>query len=202
MTSSEPIPAPVVSDVTVVGGGLAGVRVVQSLRRHGFAGSVTLLAAEPHLPYDRPPLSKKIITGEVEAHEILLCDEDQLDELRIDLRTESRVAGLDAESKRLVLSDGTEHVYGKLVIATGATPKVLPGQPTLDNVHVLRTIDDGLRLREAAKGAQQACVIGGGVVAGLDSISDMDLLRHGATPSLFDVVPAPSTLGTTRRSRT
>jgi 3-phenylpropionate/trans-cinnamate dioxygenase ferredoxin reductase subunit len=195
MTSSEPIPAPVVSDVTVVGGGLAAVRTVQSLRRHGFAGSITLLTAEPHLPYDRPPLSKKIITGEVESHEILLCDDDQLDDLRIDLRTNSRVAGLDAESKRLVLSDGTEHTYRKLVIATGATPKVLPGQPTLDNVHVLRTIDDALRLREAAKSAQQACVIGGGVLGAEIAAS---LRFHGVEVTILDVAAGllARTLGT------
>jgi 3-phenylpropionate/trans-cinnamate dioxygenase ferredoxin reductase subunit len=184
MTNPEPIPAPAVSDLTIVGGGLAGVRVVQSLRRHGFAGPVTLLAAEPHLPYDRPPLSKKIITGEVEAHEILLCDRDQLDELRIDLRTSSRVTELDTESKRLVLSDGTEHVYGELVIATGATPKLLPGQPPLENVYAVRTIDDGLRLREAAKAAQQACVIGGGVLGAEIAAS---VRFHGIEVTIIDV---------------
>lgn len=195
MTTSEPIPAPVVSDVTIVGGGLAGMRTVQDLRRHGFTGSITVLAAEPYLPYDRPPLSKKIITGEVEAEEILLCQRDQLDELRIDLRTGSRVAGLDAESKRLVLSDGTEQAYRKLVIATGAKPTLLPGQPTLDHVYVLRTIDDALRLREAAKGAQQACVVGGGVLGAEIAAS---LRFHGVDVTIVDVATGllSRTLGT------
>jgi 3-phenylpropionate/trans-cinnamate dioxygenase ferredoxin reductase component len=195
MTALGPPTGPAPSDVTIVGGGLAGVRTVQSLRRHGFTGSITLLAAEPHLPYDRPPLSKKIITGEVEAHEILLCDHDQLAALRIDLRTESRVAGLNTETKRLRLSDGTECVYRKLVIAAGAKPKVLPGQPSLSHVFVLRTVDDSLRLREAAKSAQHACVIGGGVLGAEIAAS---LRFHGIDVTIIEAATGmlARTLGT------
>jgi 3-phenylpropionate/trans-cinnamate dioxygenase ferredoxin reductase subunit len=195
MTEYGPPPTHAASDVTIIGGGLGGVRTVQSLRRHGFTGSITLLAAEPHLPYDRPPLSKKVITGEVEAHEIRLCDRDQLDKLSVDLRTESRATGLDTETKQVVLSDGTEHAYRRLVIATGARPKLLPGQPALDHVFVLRTIDDGLRLRDAAKGAKHACVIGGGVLGAEIAAS---LRFHRIDVTIIDVADGllSRTLGT------
>jgi 3-phenylpropionate/trans-cinnamate dioxygenase ferredoxin reductase subunit len=147
-----------------VGAGVAGVRTAQSLRRHGFKGSITLLGAEPHLPYDRPPLSKKIITGETQLHEIHLCDEDQLLELHVEFRGGCPVARLDTDTKVLVLAGGEEIPYRRLVIACGATPRLLPGVAALDNVFVLRTVDDSLRLKEAAKSAQRVCVVGGGVL--------------------------------------
>jgi len=152
------------ADVTIVGAGVAGVRTAQSLRRHGFTGSITLLGAEPHLPYDRPPLSKKIITGEAQLHEIHLCDEAQLLELRVEFRAGCPVARLDTDTKVLVLAGGEEIPYRRLVIACGATPKLLPGVATLGNVFVLRTVDDSLRLKEAAKSAERVCVVGGGVL--------------------------------------
>lgn len=174
------------ADVTIIGAGVAGVRTAQSLRRHGFSGSITLLGAEPHLPYDRPPLSKKIITGETQLNEIYLCTPEELAELGVAYQPGSRVTHIDTDERTLTLADGSGLPYKQLVIATGATPKVLPGVEDLDNVFLLRTIDDGLRLREAAKGAQRACVVGGGVLGAEIAAS---LRFHGLPVTVLEFAP-------------
>jgi 3-phenylpropionate/trans-cinnamate dioxygenase ferredoxin reductase subunit len=150
--------------VTIVGAGVAGTRVAQALRKREFRGSVTLLGAEPHLPYDKPPLSKKLVTGETQLHEIYLADEAQLSELEVDYRPSSRVVGLDPVAPVLRMADGTEHGFDRLVIASGATPRLFPGTESAGNVFTIRTVEDSLRIRDAAKDARRACVIGGGVL--------------------------------------
>lgn len=162
MTQKQP--AAPAADVTIIGAGLGGVRTAQSLRRHGFAGSITLLGSEAHLPYDRPPLSKKIITGEEELDQIQLCDEAALEELKVDYRPSSHVTRLATDARTLTLDDGSVLPYQQLVIACGATPKLLPGTPDLDNVYVLRTLEDSLNVRAAATTAKSAVVVGGGVL--------------------------------------
>ena len=150
--------------VTIVGAGVAGTRVAQALRKRQFRGHVVLLGAEPHLPYDKPPLSKKLITGETQLHEIYLADEAQLTELDVDYRPSSRVVGLDPELPLLRMTDGSELAFEKLVIASGATPRLLPGTESATNVFTVRTVEDSLRIQEAAKVARRACVVGGGVL--------------------------------------
>jgi 3-phenylpropionate/trans-cinnamate dioxygenase ferredoxin reductase subunit len=186
MTLNSLRPVSPVADVTIIGAGVAGVRTAQSLRRHGFAGSIALLGDESHLPYDRPPLSKKIITGETQLAEIHLFTGDELDQLQVAYRPDCRVTHLDTGARTLTLADGSVEPYRQLVIASGATPKSLPGGSDLDNVFVLRTIEDGLRVREAAKGAQRACVVGGGVLGAEIAAS---LRFHGLDVTLVEFAP-------------
>lgn len=186
MTLHDPRLAAAVADVTIIGAGVAGVRTAQSLRRHGFGGSITLLGDEFHLPYDRPPLSKKIITGEEQLHDIHLCTADELDKLDVTYRPGSRVTHLDTDARTLTLADGSGVPYRQLVIASGARPKALPGAPELGNVFLLRTIDDGLQVREAAKGAQRACVVGGGVLGAEIAAS---LRFHGLDVTVVEFAP-------------
>jgi 3-phenylpropionate/trans-cinnamate dioxygenase ferredoxin reductase subunit len=187
MTETDaPTAAPHAADVTIVGAGVGGVRTAQSLRRHGYDGSITLFGAERHLPYDRPPLSKKIITGETQLHEIHLCDSDQLRDLHVEYRAHSPVARLDTQAQTLVFVSGEVVPYRRLVIASGATPKVLPGAATLKNVFVLRTVDDALHLRNAAMTARQACVVGGGVLGAEIAAS---LRFHGLEVSIVEAAP-------------
>jgi 3-phenylpropionate/trans-cinnamate dioxygenase ferredoxin reductase subunit len=150
--------------VTIIGAGVAGTRVASALRKRQFHGRVTLLGAESHLPYDKPPLSKKLITGETQLHEIYLADDAALTELDVDYRPSSRVVALDPEAGHLRMADGSELAFDQLVIASGATPRQLPGTESAANVFTVRTVEDSLRIRDAAKDARQACVIGGGVL--------------------------------------
>jgi NAD(P)H-nitrite reductase large subunit len=150
--------------VTIVGAGVAGTRVAHALRKRGFGGGVVLLGAEPHLPYDKPPLSKKLVTGETQLHEIYLADDAQLTELAVDYRPSSRVVGLDPAAPLLRMAYGSELAFDKLVIASGAKPRLLRGAENAPNVFTVRTVEDSLRIRDAAKDARRACVVGGGVL--------------------------------------
>lgn len=125
--------------VAVVGASLAGLRAVQTLRREGFTGDITLIGAERHLPYNRPPLSKSMLRGD---DEITLPGAEELGDQWLKGRQAVR---LDAFDRRLTLDDGTEVGYDGLVVATGARPRRLPEHP--DGVRTLRTIEDALALR-------------------------------------------------------
>ena len=133
--------------VVVVGASLAGLRVCETLRTEGYAGSITLVGAEEHLPYDRPPLSKKLLAGEWEPDQVLLRNPAAMDVLSVDLRLGVPATGLDLDHREIALADGSTVAYDGLVVATGARPRRLPGQHDVATVHELRTLDDSLALR-------------------------------------------------------
>ena len=110
--------------VVIVGGGLAGAKTAEALRAQEFEGDVTLLAAEPHLPYERPPLSKGYLIGKASVDEAVVHPEDWYRDHRIDLRRGTRAATIDAIGHRVGLADGAAIGYDKLVLATGAGPGV------------------------------------------------------------------------------
>ncbi|MFG1957730.1 NAD(P)/FAD-dependent oxidoreductase [Nonomuraea sp. NPDC049028] len=169
--------------VAVVGASLAGLRAVQTLRREGFAGDITLIGAERHLPYNRPPLSKSMLRGD---DEITLPGAEELGDQWLKGRQAVR---LDTSDRRLTLDDGTELGYDGLVIATGARPRRLPDHP--DGVRTLRTIDDALALRaELQAGHERVVVIGGGFIGG-EVASTARALGLGVT--LVDASPYPMT---------
>ncbi|MET8143250.1 FAD-dependent oxidoreductase [Sphaerisporangium sp. NPDC005288] len=138
--------------VVVVGAGLAGVRSVEALRARGYRGRVTLIGEEAHRPYDRPPLSKAVLLGELDS---TVVDSD-LGALDVDLRTNVSAKGL--REGALETTEG-ELEYDGLVIATGATPVRLRGEGTQ---HVLRTIDDSLALRAALVPECRVAIVGAG----------------------------------------
>lgn len=140
--------------VVVVGAGLAGARSVQELRAQGFAGEVVLLGAEPHLPYDRPPLSKQVLLGKADASPLDVPWPD----LDVDLRLSTTATGL--RPGRVQTSAG-EVPYDGLVLATGARAR-LPAALRGPDVHVLRTLDDALRLRAALVPGARVVVVGAG----------------------------------------
>jgi len=149
--------------IAVVGASLAGLRAVETLRREGFGGRLTLVGGEPHLPYDRPPLSKELLAGSWQHEEIVLR-KVPYDELDVELRLGVLAAALDVGERTLTLADGTGLAWDGLVIATGATPRALPGVPTLEGLFTLRTIDDCLALRERLDAGPRVCVIGAGFI--------------------------------------
>jgi 3-phenylpropionate/trans-cinnamate dioxygenase ferredoxin reductase component len=146
------------TDVVIVGAGLGGLRTAEGLRRRGFAGDITMVGAETHLPYDRPPLTKQVLRGERDTTVL----RDELDSLGITALLSSRAVALDAGQRELRLSDGRVQPYDSLVLATGAVPRVPASFRRLPGVHVVRTIEDAHRLREAARKGRATVVVGAG----------------------------------------
>ncbi|MFJ3702101.1 MULTISPECIES: FAD-dependent oxidoreductase [unclassified Streptomyces] len=144
-------------DVVIVGAGMAGVQTAVALREQGFTGSVTLIGAEPHQPYDRPPLSKAVLLGKAEDSAF---DVD-FEALDITLRLGLHVTGLRAGAHELDTAEGPV-VYDALVLATGAEPVGLPGSQGVPGVHLLRTLDDAARLRPVLERQHDVVVVGAG----------------------------------------
>ncbi|MEV1175946.1 FAD/NAD(P)-binding oxidoreductase [Nonomuraea sp. NPDC049784] len=167
--------------IAVVGASLAGLRAVQALRREGFDGTITLIGAEKHLPYNRPPLSKSMLRGD---DEVTLPGAEEIGDQWLKGR---RAVRLDTGDRRLTLDDGSEVHYDGLVIATGARPRRLPEHP--EGVHTLRTIEDSVALRaELAAGHDNVVVIGGGFIGGEVASTARSL---GLPVTLVDASPYP-----------
>jgi NADPH-dependent 2,4-dienoyl-CoA reductase/sulfur reductase-like enzyme len=152
-------------DVVIVGGSLAGLRAAEGLRSGGFEGTITLIGAEPHVPYDRPPLSKRLLSGEWEPDRIALRKPDDIGSIDVDWRLGVAAEGLDLEEQRVVLADGERVSFDGLVLATGAAVRRLPGQDEHRHVTVLRTVDDAIDLRERiVDGGRRVVVVGAGFI--------------------------------------
>ncbi|EKX61485.1 pyridine nucleotide-disulfide oxidoreductase [Streptomyces ipomoeae 91-03] len=143
--------------VVVVGAGMAGVQTAVALREQGFPGEVTLIGAEPHQPYDRPPLSKAVLLGKAEGSAF---DVD-FEALDIELRLGREVSGVRPGDHQLDTAAGPVP-YDVLVIATGAEPVRLPGAEGVPGVHLLRTLDDAERLRPVLAQQHDIVVVGAG----------------------------------------
>jgi 3-phenylpropionate/trans-cinnamate dioxygenase ferredoxin reductase subunit len=146
--------------VLVVGSGAAGVMTAQGLRRRGFEGEIALIGEEPAHSYDRPPLSKQVLSGAWEPGKAVLMPAARIDDLGIDFRQPLRATGLDVEGRTVTTDDGGEHAYDELVIATGVRPRTLPSLG--ERAHVLRTMEDAAGLRAALDGARHLAIVGGG----------------------------------------
>ncbi|MER7080830.1 Reductase C-terminal [Saccharopolyspora kobensis] len=151
-------------EVLVVGACAAGLSTVEALRRRGYDGAVTVLGAEQHLPYDRPPLSKKVLSGEWRPDRTNLRQESALTALNAEFVLADAAVGLDPATRTVRTASGRALTADAVVIATGADPRVLPGQDGLDGVHVLRTLEDSLALRESLLAASRLVVVGEGVL--------------------------------------
>ncbi|MDQ4112615.1 MAG: FAD-dependent oxidoreductase [Actinomycetota bacterium] len=152
--------------LVVVGASLAGLRAVEAARKAGFEGTIVLVGAEKHLPYDRPPLSKAFL-DEAGDHGLAptpyFRTEEDMRELGVQLRLGVRATGLDTD-RRLILAGSEEIPYDALVIATGARPRMLPGTEGMAGVHALRTLDDSLAVRDALEAGARTVVIGAGFI--------------------------------------
>lgn len=149
--------------VVIVGGGLAGAKAAEALRREGFDGRVVLVGEEDERPYDRPPLSKGFLRGEDDIDKVYLHHAGFYDGHAIELRTESPVTAIDPSAGAVVLGTGERLSYDRLLLATGARPRRLrvPGAD-LDGIFYLRGLDDARRLRGALVQASRLAVVGGG----------------------------------------
>ncbi|MBF6332187.1 NAD(P)/FAD-dependent oxidoreductase [Nocardia transvalensis] len=146
--------------VVVVGASLAGFSVVRALREYGHRDPITVIGAEEYPPYDRPPLSKEFLHGDVDLS--LARPDDGLD-LRTHWLLGRRATGLLA-GRGVTLEDGTEIAGESVVLATGARARTLPSAGTLQGVHTLRTVDDARAIRAALGTARTLVVIGAGLI--------------------------------------
>ncbi|MFJ9381235.1 NAD(P)/FAD-dependent oxidoreductase [Streptomyces sp. NPDC101455] len=176
--------------ITVVGAGLAGLRTAEQLRAHGYTGRITMIGAEKHLPYDRPPLSKQILLGSWEVPRTALCDEKSLAELAVSARLGRRATAL--HDTTIELDDGSTVSGDAVVIATGVVPRTLPGQPA--SVQVLRTLDDALALRHALETVRSLLVVGAGFIGG-EVASAAKKLGLDVTVTEAQSVPCERVLG-------
>lgn len=154
--------------IIVVGASLAGFRAAEALRAQGFDGALTLVGDETHAPYDRPPLSKQVLTGEWEPERTTLPSAapvgDGAGAEAFDWRLGTRAVGLDLGAREVTLADGDHLSFDGLVIATGCRPRTIGGEG-LAGVHVLRTLDDALALRgDLEAGPERVVVIGAGFI--------------------------------------
>ena len=147
--------------LVIAGVGLAGARAAETLRAEGFACPVVLIGDESERPYERPPLSKDYLMGKAERDSIYVHPQDWYREHNVDLRLGAAVTGIDRERHEVTLADGSRAGYGKLLLATGSSPRRLqvPGAG-LPGVHYLRTAGDSDQIRQAFQGAGRVVVIG------------------------------------------
>ena len=175
--------------VVVVGASLAGLRACETLRQEGFEGEITLIGAENEAPYDRPPLSKKLLAGDWEPDRIRLRKDDDFASLALTLRMGVRAVALDTSSRTVSLGDGSSVTYDGLIIATGASPRKLPDQPTLRGVVELRTLADAVELRDlTADGTARVTVIGAGFI-GLEVAATVR--SRGCAVIVLEGAPSP-----------
>ncbi|MET0132273.1 MAG: FAD-dependent oxidoreductase [Kibdelosporangium sp.] len=135
--------------IVIAGASVAGLTAAETLRREGFQGQITLLGDEPHLPYDRPPLSKQVLAGDWDAERVSLRKPADYEQHGFDLRLGTRATGVDTDAREVV-ADSERVGYDHLIIATGVRPRRLTQlNDSLGGVHVIRTLDHALALRSA-----------------------------------------------------
>ena len=157
--------------IVIVGAGQAGGRAAESLRAAGFRGSITMIGAEKHAPYERPQLSKQLLDEPDAQVAYLKAAEDWISVLNVDLVTGATITACDAEKQIVAEAGGREFAFDQLLIATGTKPRRLHVFPDADaRVHYLRSIEDALRLRRYLHAKARVVIIGGGVI-GLEAAS-------------------------------
>ncbi len=173
--------------IVIVGAGECGARAAQALREEGFAGPVTLIGAEPHAPYERPPLSKSALTDEGEPKLRTILSDEKLAELDIRLIRGTGVTSIDRAQHEIVLANGDRLAYARLLLATGATARRLP-IPGADSPRCvyLRSYDDALRIRGAIGPGCRVAIIGGGFI-GLEVAASAR--QRGAAVTLVEALP-------------
>ncbi|GAJ97106.1 FAD-dependent oxidoreductase [Agrobacterium rhizogenes] len=148
----------------IVGASAAGLCTAEALRRGGYRGRLTLIGDEPHPPYDRPPLSKQVLSGVWEQSRVALRTGEALSALDAALILGDEAVGLEAKTRTVLTASGRILAADAIVIATGARARLMPGQEALAGVHVLRTLDDALMLRRELLRASRLIVVGEGVL--------------------------------------
>jgi 3-phenylpropionate/trans-cinnamate dioxygenase ferredoxin reductase subunit len=154
-----------ISTIVIVGGGQAGAQAVDTLRREGFTRRLVLISDESMLPYQRPPLSKKFLSGEMAAERLLFRHRGFYDEHAVELKLGVRASRIEAAARRVLLSNGEELAYDRLLLCIGALPRRMtcPGSD-LAGVNYLRTVDDAAAIGAGLKPGARVIIVGGGYI--------------------------------------
>lgn len=150
--------------IVIVGASLAGLSALEALRDEGWDGHVSVVGAEEHLPYDRPPLSKEVLRGEATPESTQLRDDGAYDTLDADWILGRRAVALDVEGRAVELEGGERVPFDGCVIATGAAPRLLPGTPDLPGIFTVRTLEDAVTLRRVLDASPRVAVVGAGFI--------------------------------------
>jgi NADPH-dependent 2,4-dienoyl-CoA reductase/sulfur reductase-like enzyme len=177
-----------VQRIAIIGASLAGLRAAEALRQHGFAGKLTLVGAEPHLPYDRPPLSKQVLLGTWSPDQAFFRRKVGYESLALDLRLGVQATSLDVRNRLVELSEGPPLEFDGLIVATGARVKTLPHMPDLAGLHVLRGLDDARRLRDDLAAARRVVIVGAGLI-GLEVAASCR--ARGLEVTAVEALPVP-----------
>jgi NADPH-dependent 2,4-dienoyl-CoA reductase/sulfur reductase-like enzyme len=179
----------VAEHLVIVGASRAGLFAAEGARRSGYQGRITMIGAEAHLPYDRPPLSKEFLTAtEVEPQAPVYRSSETLrDKLGLELRMGEPATGLDPISRTVCIGD-QPIAYTALVIATGTNARQLPATGHLDGVFTLRTVDDARRLRAAFEAQPATVVIGAGLIG---SEVGASARKRGLAVTIVEPMPVP-----------
>ena len=178
--------------VVIVGAGAAGVNVADTLRSEGYAGRIVLISRDTDLPFDKPNLSKDYLAGTAPADWLPLHPHQYYEDQRIELRLGETVAGVDTTAKSITTTSGDRIAYGALVLATGATPRQLPGAAS--NIFYLRTQKDAERIAQKAASARRAVVIGSSFI-GLEVAASLRQKGLDVTVTSPDQTPLERVLG-------
>ncbi len=171
--------------LVIVGASLAGLRAAQAARREGFEGSIVVIGDEPHLPYNRPPLSKEVLHGKQTLDQMLF----PLGELDVEWRLGTPAVKLDRDAHEVILEDDSRIGYDRLIIATGCRARQWRGPGwDLDGVHTLRTLDDASRLQSEMLPGRKLVIIGAGFIGCETAASARGL---GVDVTLVDIAPHP-----------
>ena len=173
------------SPIVIVGGGQAGLQAAESLRAEGYAGPLSIVGEEPHAPYQRPPLSKEFLTGQMDERQLWIRAPAALERKSIQLVTGRRVLSIDRQAQQLTLDNGETLAHAGLVLATGARARTLPiPGADLAGVMALRSLDNSRALGLALAAAERVAIIGGGFI-GLEIASAARKL--GKPVTVFEV---------------
>jgi 3-phenylpropionate/trans-cinnamate dioxygenase ferredoxin reductase component len=160
-----------ISTILIIGGGQAGIQAVDTLRREGYQGRLVLVCGEPQLPYQRPPLSKKYLSGELAADRLLFRQQSFFDEHRIELKLGVAAIGLDPRARRVELDNGVALPYDRLLLCLGSTARRLTcAGADLAGVHYLRSLADATLMQAVFKPGARVVIIGAGYI-GLETAS-------------------------------
>jgi NADPH-dependent 2,4-dienoyl-CoA reductase/sulfur reductase-like enzyme len=181
--------------IAIVGASLAGLRAAQDLRAQGYEDDLVMVGAEPHVPYDRPPLSKDYLRGSIEAADLELAEQSDIDELEARWHLGVAAERLDLTTGRITLATGEQIAADGVVIATGGVPRRLPAVEGLLGVHVLRSLEDADALRaKLTGGAENVVVLGAGFI-GAEVAATCRALGLNVTIVEAMLVPLSTALG-------
>jgi 3-phenylpropionate/trans-cinnamate dioxygenase ferredoxin reductase subunit len=173
------------SGMVIVGAGKAGASAIVALREHGWSGAITLIGEELHAPYDRPPLSKSAITGELEPEPTFILDVALLNSLGVTFVAGTAAVSVDRMDKIVVLADGRRIPFHRLLIATGARARALP-LPSAEHVRTLRDFSESKSLRAELTPGRRVAIIGGGYI-GLELAASAN--ARGCMSTVIEVQP-------------